>query len=84
MTALSTLDRAAPSRGGREPAAGAVAADGLGHLAPAPLRTDRRGVLLGARRLCMWIVGLQLHHAYAAATRLPPGGLSMPACQLID
>ena len=28
--------------------------------------------LLGALAVCLWIVGLQLHHAYAAATACHP------------
>ena len=30
--------------------------------------------LLGALAVCLWIVGLQLHHAYAAATACRPAG----------
>ena len=32
-------------------------------------------VLLGALAVWLWLAGLQLHHAYAAAIRLPPGKL---------
>jgi hypothetical protein len=52
MTTLTTLALPVHSDGGREPAAGAVAADGLGHLAPAPRRADRRGRAAWARWRC--------------------------------
>jgi hypothetical protein len=35
--------------------------------------------LLGALAVCLWIVGLQVHHAWAAATACHPA--SSPACQ---
>ena len=43
-------------------------------------RTALTGVaaLLGALAVCLWIVGLQLHHAYAAATACHPA--SSVAC----
>ena len=72
MTALTTLTVPARLERGREPAAGAVAADGLGHLAAAPGRPGRRGRVLGAVAVYVWIVGMQLHHAYAAATTCHP------------
>ena len=52
MTALTRSDRARPSGGGRGPAAAAVAADGLGHLAAAPHRADRRGRAAGRAGAC--------------------------------
>jgi hypothetical protein len=36
-------------------------------------------VFLGALAVCLWIVGLQVHHAYAAAAACHPA--SSPACQ---
>ena len=75
MTVLTTLTVPARSGGGRQPAASAVAADGLGHLAPAPRPRWAAWPRCWARwRLFMWIVGLQLHHAYAAATACHPAG----------
>ena len=76
MTALTARDRC-PLRQQRttRPAADAVAADGLGHLAPAPHRTDRHGRAAWSRWRCTsGSLGLQLHHAYAAATACHPAG----------
>ena len=57
-------DRARPPGAGRQPAAAAVAADGLGHLAAAPGRAGRRG--RAARRVGRVPVG----HRPSAAPRL--------------
>ena len=73
---MSALDRARPSGAGREPAAAAVAADGLGHLAPAPLRARRRGRAPGRAG------GVPVDRRPSAAPRLrrrdrlPPGRLA--------
>ena len=56
-----------------------MAADGRGHLAAAPLRAGRRGRRCSGRwRVGLWLAGLKLHHAYAAAAACRPA-LS-PAC----
>ena len=50
MTAMTTLTAPLHRERGRGPAAGAMAANGLGHLAPAPRRTDRHGCGIGRDR----------------------------------
>jgi len=35
--------------------------------------------LLGALAVCLWLAGLQLDHAHAAATRLPARPAQLPA-----
>ena len=49
-----------------------MAADGLGHLAAAPVALAGVAALLGALAVYLWIAGLQLHHAYAAVTACHP------------
>ena len=68
-------DHARPPGAGREPAAGAVAADGLGHLAAAPLRAGRRG--RAARRAGRVPVARRPSAAprLRRRGRLPPGRL---------
>ena len=78
VTQMTALTVPARLRGGREPAAGAVAADGLGHLAAAPDRAGRRGRVSGRAG------GVAVDRRPSAAPRLrrrdrlPPG--SSPAC----
>ena len=43
-----------------------MAADGLGHLAAAPVALAGVAVFLGALAVCLWLAGLKTHHAYAA------------------
>ena len=69
------------SGAGRRCAAAAVAADGVGHLAPAPLALIGVAVLLGGLAAFVWLVGLQLHHAYAAASACHPAG--SPVCSVL-
>jgi len=50
----------------------ALATDGLGHLAATPHGLARRVRVDRRAGLCLLIVGLQLHHAYTAATACHP------------